>query len=341
MGRSCGEVEQALAVYARVTRAAMASFLPEDNGSHYLYGPVRDYPDRGGKALRPALLLATCQAFGGSLRSGLAPAAALELLHNSFLVHDDVEDGSSWRRGLPTLHELHGIGLAVNAGDALASLALQPLHADPMLGPRLARMLVSELLETVRLTTEGQALELGWRRHGVVDLGVSDYLLMAARKTCWYSTVAPLRMGSLCGTRGAARLRDLTRFGLYLGIAFQIRDDLLNVEGAAGSGKDVHSDVREGKRTLMLIHLLRNAEPETRAWLVDVLGTPGTLSVADDQQVRDLMNCYGSLEYVREFAAGVTAAAFGAFDVAFAKVESSAHVEFIRQVIPYVLDRRE
>jgi geranylgeranyl diphosphate synthase type II len=334
-------VEQTLAAYAQVTREAMAAFLPEGDRSPYLYALVRDYPHRGGKALRPALLLATCRAFGGSLRSGLAPAAALELLHNSFLVHDDVEDGSSWRRGLPTLHELHGIGLAVNAGDALASLALHPLHADPLLGPRLARMLVSELLETVRLTTEGQALELGWRRHGVMDVSVSNYMVMAARKSCWYSTVAPLRMGALCGARGAARLRELTRFGLYLGIAFQIRDDLLNIEGAAGSGKDVHSDLREGKRTLMLIHLLRKAEPEIRAWLVDVLSTPGTLSVADDERVRGLMNCYGSVEYAREFAAGVTAAAYTTCDVAFAQVESSAHVDFIREVIPYVLDRSE
>jgi geranylgeranyl diphosphate synthase type II len=341
MGQGRSEVEQTLAAYARVTREAMEAFLPEGDRSPYLYALARDYPNRGGKGLRPALLLATCRAFGGSLRSGLAPAAALELLHNAFLVHDDVEDGSSWRRGLPTLHELHGIGLAVNAGDALASLALQPLHADPLLGPRLTRMLVSELLETVRLTTEGQALELGWRRHGVVELDVSNYVLMAARKTCWYSTVAPLRMGSLVGARGTARLRDLTRFGLYLGIAFQIRDDLLNVEGAAGSGKDVHSDLREGKRTLMLIHVLRAAEPEARAWLVDVLSTPGTLSVADDERVRGLMSCYGSVEFAREFAAGVTAAAYTAFDAAFAKVDSSEHVEFIREVISYVLDRPE
>lgn len=115
----------------------------------------------------------------------------------------------------------------------------------------------------------------------------------------------------------------------------------MNVEGAAESVKDVHSDLREGKWTLMLIHLLKEAEPGTRAWLVDILSTPGTLSVADNEQVRGLMHCYGSVGYAREFAAGVTAAAYTAFDVAFAMVESSAHVEFIRQVIPYVLDRSD
>jgi geranylgeranyl diphosphate synthase type II len=333
------EVERALAAYREITREAMATFLPTAEPSSYLYDLVRDYPQRGGKGLRPALLLATCQAFGGALRSGLAPAVALEMMHNAFLVHDDVEDGSIWRRGAPTLHELHGVGLAVNAGDALAGLALRPLQADPLLGPRLVRMLTTELLETVRLTTEGQALELGWRRHGVVQLDVSDYLAMVARKTCWYTTVAPLRMGALVGSRATARLRELTRFGLYLGIAFQIRDDLMDLEGADGQGLDGNSDLREGKRTLMLLHVLSQAESASRSWLERVLHSPGAPSAADDERVRGLMDLHGSIDFAREFAAGVTTAAYEAFDVAFAGVPPSAHVEFLSQVIAYVLDR--
>ena len=88
----------------------------------------RDYPARGGKGIRPALVLATCQAFGGSRREAIAPAATIELLHNAFLIHDDVEDESELRRGRPTLHQLHGVPLAINAGDALAVTALAVLN---------------------------------------------------------------------------------------------------------------------------------------------------------------------------------------------------------------------
>lgn len=332
--------EAILARYGELTLTAMEKYLLDGQPSAYLYDLVRDYPQRGGKGIRPALLLATCQAFGGTLRAGLGPAVALEMLHNAFLIHDDVEDGSTRRRGQPALHELHGLGLAVNAGDALACLALQPLRDDPVLGARLSQMLISEFLTVVQQTTEGQALELGWRRHDVVDLEPADYLVLAGKKTCWYTTVAPLRMGSLVGSRGTARLGALTRFGLYLGIAFQIRDDLMNIDGSSAHGKDVHSDIREGKRTLMLIHLLAEAEEADRSWLVDYLtAPPGERPTGGEERVCGLMYRCGSIDFAREYALGITAATYEAFDEAFAQVSASEHLDFIRRLVPYMLDR--
>jgi geranylgeranyl diphosphate synthase, type II len=330
-------VQPVLARYAELTRQAMAAHLAAGEPACYLYDLVRDYPARPGKGLRPALLLATCQAVGGSVRSGLSAAVALELLHNAFLVHDDIEDGSARRRGAPTLHRLHGIGLAINAGDALAALALQPLRADPVLGTRMSRMLLDELSTIVRYTTEGQALELGWRRHGVIDLDAADYVRLAAKKTCWYTTVAPLRMGALVGSRGGSRSAALTRFGLHLGIAFQIRDDLLNLDGDPAADKDRYSDLREGKHTLMLVHLLAESAPEDRARLVDQLAAPRP---GGEVWMLDLMHRYGSLDYARDFAAGVTAAAYDAFDEAFRGIPESEHLDFLQRLIPYMVDRR-
>src|SRR5580700_4160348 len=101
--------------------------VPKKAPAKHLWDLVPSYPKRGGKGFRPALCLATCRAFGGSTRSALLSAVALELFHNAFLVHDDVEDGSEYRRGLPTLHSEHGVGIAVNVGDAMNVLSLRPL----------------------------------------------------------------------------------------------------------------------------------------------------------------------------------------------------------------------
>ena len=112
-----------------------------------------------------------------------------------------------------------------------------------------------------RHTVEGQAMELGWQR-GSAHLTPDDYLDLIMKKTCWYTTVLPLRAGALIG--GHRPDTALVRFGFFLGAAFQIRDDVLNLTGGARYGKEILGDIREGKRTLMLIHLLTVARRAER-----------------------------------------------------------------------------
>ncbi|MBV8217476.1 MAG: polyprenyl synthetase family protein, partial [Solirubrobacterales bacterium] len=302
---------------------------------------VRVYPRRSGKGIRPALLLAACQAYGGSVADGIRPAVALELLHNAFLIHDDLEDESASRRGAPALHVTHGLPLAVNAGDALAARALEPLLDGDALGGRLVRRVVREFVTTVHTTTEGQALELGWRRDNVVDLGPADYLRMAIRKTCWYTTVSPLRLGALIGSRGRAPLDALSHFGSYLGVAFQIRDDVLSTTSRANSnGKEVLGDIREGKRTLMLIHLLSEAKPDERGWLVEFLGAPAaSRTEAQAECVLHLMQGYGSIDFARSYAEAMATAACESFEATFADAGEPSSVRFIRDLIPYMVSR--
>ena len=269
MTRGFEYVETTLAHYSELTRGAMDAFLIDGQPAGQLYDLVREYPGRRGKGIRPSLLLAACQAHGGTAREGLGPAVALEMMHNAFLIHDDLEDASATRRGEPTLHELHGVGLAVNAGDALASMALQPLRDNGLLGTRVAELVLDEFLTMVRVTTEGQAMELGWRRNNAIDLEPADYVNLTGKKTCWYTTVSPLRVGALVGSRGTGALGPLSRFGFFLGVAFQIRDDLLNLVGTDDAhGEELLGDLREGKRTLMLLHLLAHATGSHRDWLV-------------------------------------------------------------------------
>lgn len=165
-----------------------------DRGSNALYDLILDYPLRGGKALRPALSIAACLGLGGHLDAILPTAATLELYHNAFLIHDDIEDESWWRRGKPTLHVDHGVPIAVNVGDAMLSLSLQPLLDNVErvgLGPALR--ILRAVAKMTRLTVDGQALELDWVRSNTWRLDDADYLHMVELKTSWYTFITPLQ----------------------------------------------------------------------------------------------------------------------------------------------------
>ena len=251
-----------------------------DRGSNNLYDLILDYPLRGGKALRPALSIATCLGLGGHLEAILPTAATLELYHNAFLIHDDIEDESWWRRGKPTLHIDHGVPIAVNVGDAMLSLSLQPLLDNVErvgLGPALR--ILRAVAKMTRLTVDGQAIELEWVRSNTWRLNDDDYLKMVELKTSWYSFITPLQAGAISAGATPDQMSPLEAFGRHLGAAFQITDDLLNLRGNPQEyGKEIGGDLWEGKRTLMLLHTLRCAEPNDRARAVILMAKrrPGT-----------------------------------------------------------------
>ena len=328
--------------YASHARLVAASYLREDTFSPYLEVPAADYLERGGKGLRPALCLATCSAFGGEIEAALPSAAAIELLHTAFLVHDDVEDDSDLRRGEPTLHRQYGTALAINAGDGLAVLALGALRDNERaLGRRLAGRVWSEFDLMARHTVDGQARELGWQRDRRTDLTPDDYLDLIMKKTCWYTTLLPLRVGALIGSRGALDLEPMLRFGFFLGAAFQIRDDVLNLTGSeAVYGKEALGDLREGKRTLMLIHLLAAASPRDRDQVVGYLALdPSQRSGEVAQHIMALMDDHGSVAFADEFARGIARAAGVAFEEAFAAAPDSPARRFVRELVTYMVER--
>src|SRR5438552_4094918 len=285
--------------YGTVTRVALCDYLRPRAPQRHLYSLVADYPRRGGRMLRPSLCIATARAFGAELEDAVHAAVALELLHNAFLVHDDVEDESDERRGRPTMHVLHGVPVAVNVGDALTLLGLRALIDNRgRLGPRLAVRILEEAERMAREAIEGQAIELGWRRDNALRLSDSDYLEMVLKKTCWYTTIYPSRVGALIGTRSDRDLDRFIRFGFFLGAAFQTQDDLLNLEGdRARYGKELDGDIWEGKRTLMLISLLRDATPAERERLAGFLARERReRQPAEVGWVRERMEAYGCLD---------------------------------------------
>lgn len=341
-GSATSFVEDTLAAHRERMAAAMARYLPDREPRRWLYDLVATYPSRIGKGIRSSLCVAACRAFGGSTEEAMPSAAAIELLHNAFLVHDDVEDGSLSRRGLPTLHLQHGLALAINAGDGLAVVGLTPLRDNlRVLGSDMSQRVLDEFQLLLHRTIEGQAIELGWRSENVVDLTPTDYLNMVLLKTCSYSTIFPLRIGALIGSWGCADLGALTRFGFHLGAAFQIRDDLLNLQGRTERyGKEILGDLYEGKRTLMIIHLLSVVDDREQQWLNAFLSAGR--SDRSDEQVRtafEMMKDHGSIEFAREFSKGVSAAARETFDLAFDGLSPSDDLRFIQELISYMLDR--
>jgi geranylgeranyl diphosphate synthase, type II len=269
-------------------------------------------------------------------------AISLELMHNAFLVHDDIEDESEQRRGMPTLHRLHGLPSALNAGDALMVLGLRPLLANRVgLGARVSWRILEETERMARESVEGQALELRWRKENCATVTESDYLMMTLKKTCWYTTIYPSRIGALIGTRDTMDLDRFVRFGFFLGAAFQIQDDVLNLAGDHGQyGKELDGDLREGKRTLMLIHFFTTASNADRARLLRLLAMSRTEKPAREiAWVRRSMRRLGSVEYARAVAHALAGAALHEFQVAFAPAPDSRDKRFIEALPYWVLER--
>jgi geranylgeranyl diphosphate synthase type II len=334
-------VADTLEEYGALTREALVSYLPSGYPTRYLYDLLADYPQRAGKMMRPSICIATARAFGANPTDAVRSAVAIELLHNAMLVHDDVQDGSALRRGGPTLHMLHGVPLAINAGDALFLLSLRPLLDNMgLFGGVLGLRILREMETMAWHSLEGQAIELGWIQENVLELGDADYLNMVLKKTCWLATIHPARIGALIGSRGVVDLEPFIRFGFFLGAAFQMQDDLLNLAPDLRYGKEMNGDLLEGKRSLLLIHAYRHCSPVERARLTRLFLRPRDKRKRQDVDwALSLMAAYGSAEYVRQFAHALAGAALHEFASIFGDLPPSRDKAFIHGLATWIFLR--
>ena len=217
-------------------------------------------PEATGKRVRPLLVLLTAASCGADWRPALPAAAAVELVHNFSLLHDDIEDNSDKRRGRTTVWKKWGLAQGINAGDGmfiLANLALADLEADypaPIV-IRAATILQHACLDLTR----GQFLDISYEDRA--DLAVDDYWPMVGGKTAAL-IAACCQLGALLGGADAARQEAYRAFGHYLGLAFQVQDDILGIWGdEALTGKSAAGDLVEGKKSLpVLFGLEKNGE---------------------------------------------------------------------------------
>ena len=329
--------------------AEMYRFLPLNKEPvDFLYAPMRDYPQRGGKRFRSALVLLGIGAFGGDPTVGLRTAAAFELFQSFALVHDDIEDASLMRRGKPCLHLMHGIPLSINVGDALYAKVFEILQANrEVLGDAITLDLLREMIVGAQQTFEGQALDIGWIDAEVIP-NVHEFIEMLRRKTGWYSGRGPCTMGAMIAGADGAMKRVIGDFGEAIAVAFQIRDDLLNllVEDAdeamapaitsGGYGKERGGDIAEGKRTLMVIDLLNRCTPEENREVRDILDRDREATSQDEVEwVIELMAGYGAIEKAQR----VCHARAESAEARLAHLPPSESREVLRDMCSFLVER--
>lgn len=236
---------------------------------------VEDYPRRRGKAFRPVLATLVCEAYGGSRAAALKVAAAYQLLEDWGLGRDDILDGAVLRRGRPSLPRLYGLPRAVNALDLLHVYVVDMLYSYCGLSPRRYADVHALFVDATAVTLTGQYLDVEARDAPLESFTEKDYFKIAETKTAFYTGVVPCLLGSaLAGAKAPSA--DLRRFGLKLGTAFQIMDDVLDMEndGTGRFGKIPGNDLSEGKRTLVALRALRRLGPRGRSRLSEFYALP-------------------------------------------------------------------
>lgn len=255
-----------------------------ENVGHYII-------DAGGKRLRPLLVLLSAAALGRSDESHISFAAIIEFIHTATLLHDDVVDISALRRGRPTANAEFGNAPSVLVGDFLYTRAFQ-------LMVKLGDMdILTHMAETTNIIAEGEVLQL--TRIGDASTNEAQYLDVITRKTAILFGAACYGAATLAGEEEQTR-QALREFGLNLGIAFQMIDDVLDYDGdPASMGKNVGDDLTEGKVTLPLIHTLLTGTEDEQALIRRAISEK---SADEIEQVTHAVQRCGALDYTRNRA---------------------------------------
>jgi len=269
-----------------------------------LSDPIWDLLDRGGKRWRAVLFLLFVEAFGDDPDSYLEYAAIPEILHNGTIIVDDVEDGATHRRGDPALHHAFGTDVALNAGNAMYFLPLKIVTRNPGDLPADVRLDAYEMLMyELNRTHLGQGMDIHWHNEAEVSITESEYLEMCACKTGCLGRIVARLAAIVTDNRDADRA--VAEYAEEMSIAFQIADDVLDVEHALQEGGDfgkgVGNDVREGKKTLMVIHAAEHADPEAIARLEEILWADENTD-REVVEAIEILEAAGSVEYARDVA---------------------------------------
>ena len=285
-------------------------FIPRTGGPALLYRPIWELLDRGGKRFRPALTFLFCEAVGGRARKALSVAAAVEILHNMTLVHDDIEDQSELRRGKPCIHIMFGLPAAVNSGDAMLIKVFEAVAEGP-LDLAMKNRLIERFADRAFQITRGQALE--FELNNRQDFTEGEVIQVLRNKTGALLALA-CEAGAIVGGAAERQLSAANYFGESAGVGFQVIDDILNVSGELQKyGKEIGGDIREGKRTIMAAHLMKSAPLVDRKRFGLMLGK----SNITQEEISDAIGMYeeyGSLDYARKMASRYVENALRALD---------------------------
>jgi len=300
----------------------------EDSG---LKAAMAHYPAAGGKRLRPLLATITCEAVGGKADAAIPFGVALEMVHNFTLVHDDVMDEDDTRRGIKTVHAQYGMPEAILAGDALFARAFE-IVPESEVDPEGVVKLIGVMAKAVRLLAEGQQMDMDFEESGKVTS--EDYMKMIERKTAvLYSAAA--EGGVIVGRGTDEQERAMFEYGRLIGLGFQIWDDVLDlVSDKETFGKPVLNDIRNGKKTLIVVNALEDlAGPERK----EFLSTLGKKDATMKQLVRarNILQEVGSIDHATMIANGLVAKAKERLGV----LKDSRHKDALREFADYMVKR--
>lgn len=266
-------------------------------------------PEAGGKRIRPLLVLLTCAAAGGEWRNALPAAAAVELVHNFSLIHDDIQDNSPLRRGRETVWKHWGIPQAINTGDAMLTIAhLALLRIADTTGPEIANQAANTLQHACLQLTKGQFLDLAFESQD--KLSTEAYWQMVGGKTAALLG-ACTELGAIAANCSKSRRAAFRDFGYYLGLAFQAQDDILGIWGdAALTGKSNESDLLAGKKSLPVIFGMQMDGLFNERW------TSGPIEPSETGTLADQLESEGARKYTRDSATRMTGQALHALSQA-------------------------
>ena len=255
----------------------------------------------GGKRLRPTFVCLATELFGGDIGRAIPAAAAIEILHNFTLIHDDVMDRDEFRRGVPTVHKVWGEPMAILAGDLLFAKSYEALLKlkDRGVPPNIVTKCVNELTWGAITVAEGQALDMSFESKW--DVTLDEYLTMIYKKTAALFMVS-VSLGSLVAGASERDVALMKEYAKNVGIAFQIRDDILGLVGDEETlGKPVLSDLREGKKTVLVIYALSKLGDDGVKFLKSILGRRDA-SLSELRRAADLITGTGAIEYSERLA---------------------------------------
>jgi geranylgeranyl diphosphate synthase type II len=319
----------------------VGNYTGEDS---FFWNTVSDYPKRQGKYIRGSLILLVCEALGFPQEKAALTGAAMQASEDWLLVHDDLEDGSRQRRGGKTLHRLFGTNQTINAGDALQIIMWKMLrNNEKVLGVEKTFRVMDEFEKMLMRTSLGQSVEIKWIEENKLDLSDEDLMFVIGGKTVYYSIAGPLRLGGIIAGLDEKQLDLFYEFGVPLGRCFQIRDDLLDLTSDfEGQKKQVGNDVFEGKRTLMLGHLVRTAKGKDLERVKAILAKSREEKTGEEVKfiIGKMKDC-GSLDYAADKAASLKEQALKVFDEKLGFLDKEPGRSKLKAGIDFILERKK
>lgn len=308
-----------------------------------IWSITNDYPQRKGKYLRPTLLLLTNEALGGNLKKALFTACAMQISEEWLLIHDDIEDDSDVRRKKPTLHKLHGIEHAINAGDILHVIMWRFLAENiKVLGKKKAFAVLEEFYKMLIRTAIGQGIEISWSKSKKFDIKDKDWFFIADGKTSYYTIAGPMRLAGIINGLGTSQLAKITKFGKIMGRCFQLVDDLLDLtqKEYKGKGHILGSDLYEGKKTLILGHLVRNASQKDLKRIKAILTKPRNKKQKEEiEWILKKMYEYKSIDYAKRVALNLQKKALRIFEKDLKFLKEEAARKKLKLIIQFIVER--